>query len=276
MAVTRPNPRVARPLGALPSLPIAARRLARGGGAASRGGEERRRPLPALRILRWPALLTLGVTLLRLAGELRDWSPDWFSRLPGGGLSPIGIAWLVPFVGLYCGWQLHRLGFRPPSPWLVPGLPLAALALAPALPWLANRVHATSWTQHLGVWAISSLVVATLAAIAWLPLGRLLFVYALLARAPVVLVMAVAMWRRWGTHYDVVPPGFPSMTIAQRWLWIGLVPQATIWLALTVAVGAVFGVLGCWLAPRIPSRVDGSRAPLEGFSLGTAPPSSAP
>jgi hypothetical protein len=276
MAVTRPNPGVGRPLGAVPSLPVAARRLTRGGASASRKGEERRRALPVLRVLRWPALVTLGVTLLRLVGELRDWSPDWFSRLPGGGLSPIGIAWLVPFVGLYCGWQLQRLGFRTPSPWLALGVPIGALALSPTLPWLANRMHATSWTLHLGLWAISSLFVAAAAASVWLPLGRLLIVYALLARAPVVLVMGVAMWRRWGTHYDAVPPGFPSMTIVQRWLWIGLLPQATIWIALTIAVGAVFGVLGCWLAPRIPGRDGGSRAPLEGFSPGALPPSSAP
>jgi hypothetical protein len=159
----------------------------------------------------------------------------------------------VPLVGLYCGWQLQRRGFRPSSLGLALGVPLGALALAPALPWLANRVHETTWTLHLTAWALSSLFLLALAATAWPSLGRLLAVYALLARGPVVLVMAAAIWRRWGTHYDVPPPGFPPMTMLQRWIWIGLVPQATIWVALTVAIGAVFGVLG-WLAASWRAR----------------------
>ena len=48
----------------------------------------------------WPALLTLGVTLVRLLGERLGWSPFLFSRLPGGGLSPLGITWLAPLVGI--------------------------------------------------------------------------------------------------------------------------------------------------------------------------------
>jgi hypothetical protein len=203
-------------------------------------------------------LLTLAVTLLRLFGELRGWSPDWFSPLPGGGLARVGIAWLVPLVGGWCGWRLYRLGLRPESPGLALGVPLVVLALAPSLPWLLNRVHETSWTLHLVAWAITSAFATALAATAWPPLGRLLLVYAVLARLPVLLVMAVAMWRRLGTHYDVVPPGFPPMTILERWLWIGLLPQATIWIAFTVAVGAAFGVLG-WQLGRL--RTEASSAP---------------
>ena len=35
-----------------------------------------------------PAVITLAVTLLRLVGELQDWSPALFSKAPGGGGAP--------------------------------------------------------------------------------------------------------------------------------------------------------------------------------------------
>jgi hypothetical protein len=95
-------------------------------------------------------------------------------------------------------------------------------------------------------------VVALAAFAAWPVLGRLLLVYAYAARVPVALVMAVAIWKGWGTHYDVPPPGFPVMPQLQRWLWTGLLPQATIWVAWTTATGAIFGALGWQAASRKP------------------------
>jgi hypothetical protein len=246
VAVNRPDPRSGRRFDTLPSLTAVVRRAATGASSPAA------RAVPLWRLVRWPALLTLAVTLLRLAGERLGWSTEWFSPLPGGGLAPVGIVWLVPFVGAWFGFRLQRLGLRPPPLGIGLGVPLVSLALAPALPWLVNRVHETSWTLHLVAWAITSAFVAVLAVAAWPPLGRLLLVYALAARLPVLLVMAAAMWRRWGTHYDVVPPSFPAMPVLARWLWIGLLPQATIWVALTVAVGAVFGVLGWLAASRVP------------------------
>jgi len=44
-----------------------------------------------------PAIITLGITLLRLAGELAHWSPRFFSPEAGGGFAIIGISWL-PFL----------------------------------------------------------------------------------------------------------------------------------------------------------------------------------
>lgn len=208
--------------------------------------------VPALRLLRVPAELTLLVTLLRFTGEHLGWSAAWFSTLPGGGLSPIGIVWLIPPVGAFCGWRLQRLGLRPPGVGSALALPLAALALLPALPWLLGRLRETSWQQHLVAWAIGSVLALALVAAGWASLARLLLVYAALARAPVAVVSALSTWLGLGTHYDAVPPGFPRMPVLERWLWIGLLPQATIWVALTVAAGAAFGVLGWLAASRAP------------------------
>jgi len=35
-----------------------------------------------------PALITLGVTVLRLVGELNHWNPSLFNRAAGGGRGP--------------------------------------------------------------------------------------------------------------------------------------------------------------------------------------------
>ncbi len=251
MVVGRRDPGAGRALDAVPRLPVAARAARRETAPRTGGPEVRQAALPALSLLKWPALATLAVTLVRFGGERLGWSPYWFSRQPGGGLSPIGIVWLIPLVGLYCGWLLQRRGLRPPSLGLALGMPLCALAATPVLPWLLNRLHQTTWTLHLAAWGLASALAALLAAMTWPPLGRLLVVYAALARVPVAVLMALAMWRRFGTHYDAVPPGFPPVSLLERWLWTGLLPQATIWVAITVAVGAVFGVLGWLLASRL-------------------------
>jgi hypothetical protein len=52
-----------------------------------------------------PTLVTLGVTLLRLVGELRGWPSPWFDKNSG----IVGITWLVPpTIGVYFAWKLWR------------------------------------------------------------------------------------------------------------------------------------------------------------------------
>jgi hypothetical protein len=194
---------------------------------------------------------TLAVTLLRLVGELLEWSPRLFSRAPGGGLAVVGIAWLVPIVGLYLGVRLQRAGVRPPSLGRAAGLPLFALVLVPFLAFAAARADLTGTaTAHLTAWAAAAVVSVGVAFGAWPALGRPLLAYAVLARLPVVVVMWAAIRWGWGTHYDATPPGFPVLAPTPRWLWTGVLPQLTIWVAWTVVVGALFGVLGWYLAAR--------------------------
>jgi len=203
---------------------------------------------PLLGLILIPVAVTLGVTLLRLGGELMEWSPRYFSRVAGGGLAVVGITWLVPIVGFYLGYRLGRAGVGPSSLARAAGLPLAALVLAPALAWLGSRLESASTaTGLITVWAVASVIAAILAFAAWPRLGAVLVTYAFAARVPVAGIMWLAIQRNWGTHYDAPPPGFPAMTPDSRWLWTGLLPQMTIWVSGTVMVGALFGALG-WLA----------------------------
>jgi hypothetical protein len=190
------------------------------------------------------------VTLLRLAGELRGWSPQYYSRLPGGGLAVVGISWLPPLVGAWFGYRLARAGVRSPSPARVVLWPAFALAVGLGLGYGLEHLLKPSWTANFALWAAVSVVVTAATFLAWPALGRLLLAYAYAARIPVAIVAAAAIWRGWGTHYDVPPPGFPALPQLGRWLWAGLLPQVTIWVAWTVAVGASFGALGDWVASR--------------------------
>jgi hypothetical protein len=198
----------------------------------------------------WPALLTLGVTLLRLWGELRGWSPRYFSRLPGGGLAIVGISWLPPLVGLYLGWRLGRAGVRSPSLVRVALWPVLALAAGLGAGYGLEHLLQPSWTANYALWAAVSVAVAAAAFAGWPALGRVLLAYAYAARVPVAVVAAVAVSGSWGTHYDVPPPGFPAMPQLGRWLWNGLLPQVTVWVAWTLAAGAALGALGHWAASR--------------------------
>jgi hypothetical protein len=273
MAIEKKDPGAGRPLRRVPaaaSSPPAARPAARpparpaarppGSGPSPAGRFVTRLTglfagvpgVPVLPLLLWPTLLTLAVTLLRFAGEWRGWSPEYFSRIPGGGLSPLGITWLAPLVGLTFGWRLERAGVRSPSPAVAFGLPAGALVAGPLVAALGGRLLKTSWTSNFTLWAVVSVGVAAVAFAAWPALGRVLLAYAYAARIPVVLVMAVAIWKGGGTHYDLPPPGFPALPPLRRWLWISVLPQTTIWVAWTMATGAIGGALGWLVASRRP------------------------
>ena len=75
--------------------------------------------------------------------------------------------------------------------------------------------------------------------------------YGLAARIPVVLVMLAAILGNWGTHYDVPPsPEFPAMAPLAKWFAIGVLPQMSVWIWFTVAVGSLVGIVAGAIASR--------------------------
>jgi hypothetical protein len=203
------------------------------------------------RLILVPAVITLAVTLLRLAGELQGWSPRLFSREPGGGGALVGISWLVPVFGAWFGWRLAASGERPVSLWRALALTVLAIAVLPASGLLAARlgVEGTSVTA-LATYAIVSVAALFLALRAWPALGRTLLAYGLVARIPVILVMLAAILGSWGTHYDAMPPGTPEMSGLRKWLIAGVLPQLTVWQWFTVVFGGLFGLAAAALARR--------------------------
>jgi hypothetical protein len=207
-------------------------------------------PVSTRKLVLVPAAISLGVTLLRLLGELQGWSPRLFSREPGGGFALVGISWLVPIFGAWFGWKIARAGAVPGLGRAL-GLTVVALVLMPALGFAA---HAAGLAEvsfgTFALYVVGAIVGAVLVFRAWPALGRTLLAYAFAARVPVALVMLFAIFGNWGTHYDVAPPGLPPMAPFPKWVVIGLLPQMSIWIWFTVVFGALFGVGAAALARR--------------------------
>jgi hypothetical protein len=187
-----------------------------------------------------PAVITLAVTLVRLAGELQGWSPTFFSRAAGGAGSIVGIVWLVPIFGVYFAVKLARAGTAPGAGQVI-GYAAMGLVLAVAGTFGAVKVLPTNRNAQFLVIMVLCVIAAAIAYRGWAALGRTLLAYGLAARVPVALVMLAAIFANWGTHYDVPPPGFPAMGPFAKWFYIGFLPQMFLWVPFTIIVGALLG-----------------------------------
>jgi hypothetical protein len=204
------------------------------------------------RLILIPALITLAVTLLRLVGELQQWSSTLFSREAGGGGALIGIVWLIPIFGIYFALKLSGAGEGPGR--VLRGVGLCILAFVVMV---LTGIGATALgldpngRSTLVVFIVAAIVSGLMAFKAWPALGRVLFAYGLAARVPVAIVMLLAILGQWGTHYDVPPsPEFPAMAPVALWFWIGFLPQMTIWISFTMMMGTLFGLVAAAIATR--------------------------
>jgi hypothetical protein len=197
------------------------------------------------RLVLVPAVITLAVTLLRLVGELQGWSSALFNREAGGGGALVGIVWLVPVFGIYFALKLARGGEVPARIGRGIGLVLVAFVLLPASAAVGQVAGMDPNSRLTLLFFLVVAVVATAIAVkAWPELWRVLLAYGLAARIPVAIVMLIAIFGDWGTHYDVPPsPDFPPMAPLAKWFWIGLLPQMSVWIAFTVIVGMLFGLV---------------------------------
>jgi hypothetical protein len=187
-----------------------------------------------------PAIITLAVTALRLVGELQQWSPKLFSRAGGGGGAIVGISWLPLVFGVYFALRLARTGAGPASKGKAVGLAFAGLVVM-ILSIVAARALGASQIGTIVTACIAAVAGGYVASLGWTALGKTLFVYALAARVPVAALMLPAILGKWGTHYDALPPNFPAMGPVQTWLFIGLFPQMTLWIGVTLIVGMIVG-----------------------------------
>lgn len=195
-----------------------------------------------IRLIAVPAFITLLVSLLRLFGELQDWSPALFSRKPGGLGAIVGIIWLAPIFAVYFAFKLLKMGAGPESPRKALLHVLAGIGVMVGFGLLVFLLWPPYQVQVILGAAIAAVIVM-LQLRGWRELGQLLLLYSLAARLPVVIIMLITIMGSWGTHYDAFPPDFPLTEPLVKWLWGGLVVQLTVWVGNSVLFGALFGSL---------------------------------
>jgi len=207
--------------------------------------------LSIMQLILIPSVITLAITILRLVGELQNWSPIFFSREAGGGGAIVGISWLAPIFGIYFAIKLWNAGERPQS--IVRVIVFAVVGI---LVMVAGFVIGSKVSPNPSSFALMLLIAAAcivaiaLQSMAWPKLFATLLAYGYAARIPVAILMFFAIRGNWGTHYDVVPPGFPEMDWIRKWILIGAIPQLAMWIAFTVLVGILCGGIAVALRRR--------------------------
>jgi len=196
-------------------------------------------PVSVGKLILIPALVTLGVTILRLVGELQNWPSPLFSREPGGGGAIVGISWLPIIFGIYFALKLAGAGAGPASLGKAFGFTVLGLLLMVGGGFLA----ASSLTggPKLAAAFVLIAVAAVVPLLGWPGLTKTLLAYGYAARIPVLIVMFFALRGNWGTHYDGLPPNLPKGGFMATFFMVGVLPQMIIWIAFTVIVGMLVG-----------------------------------
>jgi hypothetical protein len=207
---------------------------------------EERNSISISSLITIPALITLGITILRLVGEFEHWPKPWFSAAPGGGSAIVGISWLPIIFGPYFALKLAGAGDGPSSIGKAIGFALAGLVVLVLGGFLtfSTFLHPSILTA---VGFLLMLGAAFIPRIGWRSLGNTLLAYAFAARIPVVIVMFFAMrgngGQGWGTHYDAPPPNLPPQSFAAKFFYFAVCPQLTLWIGFTVVAGSIIGVI---------------------------------
>lgn len=192
-----------------------------------------------------PAVITLGVTILRLVGELQHWSRTWFNPEAGGPWSVVGITWLPPVFGIYFALKLARAGEGPKSIGRAVGLVLLAVIVIIGLGYVGGALHVEGSFQGRLVYFWSVMVIAALITLpGWPKLFNTMLAYGYAAHIPVAVLMFFAFQGDWHTHYDALPHEMPAGAgLWYKYLWLGFVPQLIFWVGFTVVSGMLFGTI---------------------------------
>ncbi|HSR54162.1 MAG TPA: hypothetical protein VLV83_25315 [Acidobacteriota bacterium] len=213
--------------------------------------------LPIKNWIMVPAIITLVVTVLRAAGESLQWNETLFGS-PSNPAAVVGITWLIPIFGIYFGYKLAAAGHRPNSLgkaalWLLAAFAVF-VALAAAMFFLVSSTP--SLLGGLGLAVVTALVL-WIAFKGWRDMACVLTAYAYAARIPVAIIILLAIYGDWGTHYEAMVEGYEQPNLFLRWLETGLFPQLTANVVITVVFGGLFACLGALFAPKqSPSSPD--------------------
>ena len=205
------------------------------------------------RLIAIPTVITLAVTILRVAGELKHWPTPWFSTQAGGGGAVVGISWLPIIFGPYFALKLAGAGEGAASTGKAIGFAGGSLLVfAGGAALFGSTLGHPNFLTIIG--SVLMLGSAFVPGLGWRALGNTLVAYAFAARIPVLIVMYFAMTGNGGaglgTHYDAVPPALAQLPPLRKFFFLGVVPQMTLWIGFTVVVGSIFGTIVTAIARR--------------------------
>ena len=202
--------------------------------------------LSTTRLILLPSILTLGVSIARLACEVQGVIPP----TSGGALSPLGIGWLILLFGGYFGFRLTRAGstpnVAPPALWSL----LLILAVLGVGYWLFKDIDPNNSSDSAFLMfaekflaLIIALGCAALGTILlWTRLAWTLFCYGLFARAGVMVITWLAKYMDWDTHYTKLGPAGVTKDMMAT-LEATSIAQFGLWVPATVVFGAFLGGL---------------------------------
>jgi hypothetical protein len=162
----------------------------------------------------------------------------------------VGIAWLPFIFGPYFAVKLVQAGEGPRSVGKAVGWTLLGLAALV----IGVFVGFAPQIDFPGKMAAGYVLIASAALLfypGWPKLFKTLLAYAYAARIPVAVVMMLAIYGNWGTHYDAPPPNYtgPADPLGKFFV-IGFLPQMIVWVGYTLFVGSLFGAIAAAIAGR--------------------------
>jgi hypothetical protein len=153
----------------------------------------------------------------------------------------VGIVWLIFLFGIYFALRVAASGEQPAALGPAFGWPALGFAMNTAVFVAALSLLPTNPVAQLGLFTVGSWVAICVARRGWPGLWRVLLVYGVLARIPVVVVMFLSIFGGWDTHYAKPRPDFPAMGSWGLFFWTALLPQLGVWIYLTVVFGMLMG-----------------------------------
>lgn len=204
-----------------------------------------------LQLILVPGLITLAVTVVRLLGEVRNWSHVLFNREAGGLGSIIGITWFAPIFGIYFALKLSKAGAGPERVGRAVLHDLLGIVAIVAISILAYILRVGYYMQMITFCAVFA-VAAAIQYPVWPGLFKTLLAYGYAARIPVVILMFFAIRGSWGTHYDAIPPDSPAamFSLWPAYFWLGFLPQIIAWVGFTIWSGSLFGSIATAIVYR--------------------------
>ena len=190
-----------------------------------------------------PSLITLAVTVVRLIGELNHWNETFFRRAAGGAGAVVGIVWLAFIFAIYFALKVHCSGAALPGAGKAFLWTLVAFAVFVGGEFLQYGGIQSHSTFKVAAGVIAVVIAILIMRMAWPSYWTVLTAYALAARIPVTIIAFFALRGAWGTHYDAIPPEFASFGFAAQFLYLAVMPQLTFWVAFTVILCGLFGIV---------------------------------